>query len=36
MQAALAAMANDSQIQEELRQIEAEFSVADEDGLEDV
>jgi hypothetical protein len=32
----LVAIANDPQIQEELRQIEAEFSVATEDGLEDV
>jgi hypothetical protein len=32
----LAAMAKDPQIQQELRQIEAEGSVAAEDGLEDV
>jgi hypothetical protein len=36
IQPMLVAMANDPQIQEELRQIEAEFSVADKDGLEDV
>lgn len=32
--ASLAAMASDPEIQAEIRQIEKEFSVADEDGLE--
>jgi hypothetical protein len=36
VQAVLAAMANDSQIQAEIRDVEAEFAVAEQDGLESI